>query len=340
MMKAMVLENYNQPLVEKSVPIPEIGSEDLLIKIKACGVCGTDLKISAGWINTVQVPLILGHEPMGEIVKVGTEVKDFKPGDRVIIASYQTCGNCKFCLSGRQTLCLNLKGRTGFEMDGGFAEYMKIPAFNAVKIPVNIGDNEASIISCGLATPYHGLITRARVTPADNVVIMGVGGLGLHGVQVAKLCGAKVIAVDIKDENLKMAQEFGADITLKFDKDSFVSTIKEITKTGASVIFETVGQPVTIEESLKALEPGGKLVQAGYYPGKAYAVDSLQVVLNELEIIGVRCINKEELRQLVNLVADGRIKPIVTGEFKLDEINSVLDKLRQGKLIGRVVVKP
>lgn len=339
-MKAMVLESYGNPLVLRDVPIPEVGPQDVLLRVKACGVCGTDLKISSGRIATTHVPVTMGHEPMGVVVEVGKDVQGVKVGDRVIVSIYQPCGDCKFCLSGRHTLCLNLKGRTGFELDGGFAEYLRVPAVNVVKVPDNIGDNEAAILSCGVATPFHGLRARAKVKPGDNVLIMGVGGLGIHAVQVARLCGARVIAVDIVEEHLTMAKEYGADEVLAFDQNTFVSKILDLTRTGATVIFETVGHPSTIEESLRALEPGGKLVMAGYYPGEPFAGETPLIVLKELEIMGTRAINKQELIELVSLTAEGRIAPVVTGSFGLEEVNSIMQQLTKGKITGRVVINP
>ncbi len=339
-MQAMVLENYGQPLVLKDLPVPEIGSGEVLLRIRACGICGTDLKISTGRIATTRVPLVMGHEPMGEIVELAPDVREFNTGERVIVSIYQSCGDCKFCLTGRSTLCLNLKGRTGFELDGGFAEFLKVPATNLVKVPENISDKEAAILSCGVATPFHALRTRANVRPGDTVLVMGAGGLGIHAVQIARLSGASVIAVDVEEQRLNLAKEYGADAVIFFNEADFVDQVHRLAGPGVSVIFETVGQPPTIEAGLKVLEPGGKMVMAGYYPGKPFAAETPDIVLKELEILGTRAMTKQELLDLMPLVASGRIKPVVTNHFSLTEINMALNMLNQGQILGRAVVEP
>ena len=207
-MKAMVLKEYNQPLVYcEDYPDPVIREEnDVIIKITACGLCTTDLKVQHGVLETGGLPRILGHEPAGVVTAVGSRVTNVKVGDRVISSTYMACRTCENCRRGRDTLCENLSGRLGITVDGGFAEYMLAKAQCLVKIPDDVDEAQACIVPCGGGVAYHAMVKRFQVGPEDRVLILGVGGLGIQAIEMCAICGAETIALDIDDDKLAAAK--------------------------------------------------------------------------------------------------------------------------------------
>ena len=209
-MQALVLERFNGPFVAKEMPTPAIAPHEALVRVRNVGVCGTDLKIRADRMGLGVIPLIMGHEIAGEVAAVGAEVSGFVPGDRVAVNFYLTCGVCEYCRQGRDTLCPQLR-QHGFTVDGGFAEYLKTPGVNLCRAPDNVPLEHACILGDAVATSYHAVVKRAQARAGQTVACVGVGGVGLHALQVAKLSGARVIAVDINGERLEVARELGAD---------------------------------------------------------------------------------------------------------------------------------
>lgn len=337
-MEAMVLEEYGRPLVRREFPDPRPGEGEVLLRVRACGVCGTDVKISAGRIPTAKPPLVMGHEPAGEIVELGPGVQGFSPGDRVVVWIYVTCGACRFCRAGRAVLCPHVK-RVGFERPGGFADLLVVPAANLVRVPDSLGDVEAAVLGCAVSTVYRALRTRAGVQRGETVMVMGVGGLGIHGVQMAKLSGATVIAVDVEEARLELARAYGADEVLLFRGGALGEQVRSLTGGyGADVILETVGLPETVRAAMSSLVPGGRLVMVGYHPAQPFSVESPELVLNEVEIVGSRAMTRDELAGALDLVASGKLQPVVTARYPLHDVNEVLDLLRQGRVMGRAVV--
>ena len=192
-MRAMLLHQLGGPLTLAEVEEPRVGPCDAKIRVRATGV-GLTVIIAKGVPGRVtSYPRILGHEIAGEVVEVGSEVRNVKPGDRVACHFYLTCKACRFCRSGRETLCENFAGNVGLACDGGYAEYMAVPALNLCHLPKEISFVEGSIISDAIATPYHVCRAEAQVGPGDDVLVVGAGGgVGIHAVQMAKLCGGRV----------------------------------------------------------------------------------------------------------------------------------------------------
>ncbi|MCL5960183.1 MAG: alcohol dehydrogenase catalytic domain-containing protein [Chloroflexi bacterium] len=339
-MKAVVLRELGGPLTLEEVPKPEIGPSDALVRVRACGVCFTDVKIRAGKIPDTKVPLILGHEPAGEVAAIGSEVKGAQVGDRVVVHFYVTCGVCEPCRTGHETLCRNLVGQIGTHLDGGYAEYLRVPAVNLCPIPDHLPFAQAAILADAVATPLHALRERAKVRPGQTVAIVGAGGgLGLHAVQIARLCGGKVIAIDVDKERLQRARELGADQTVLARDESFDEEIKRLTRgLGVDAVLELVGTPVTLRASLRSLKPRGKLVIVGYKPDTSFELDPLYMVITEKEILGSRATTKQELADLVELVSQGKVQPIVSQTFSLDEVERAHSLLREGRIIGRAVL--
>lgn len=340
-MKALVVKQFAGPLVLEDVPIPQPGADDALIRVRACAVDQFDLTIRDGKFPGAKAPIILGHEIAGVVEKIGTNVTNLKPGDRVVSTLYLTCGRCRYCLSGRETICADFRGYVGIHTPGAYAEYTTMPAINLVKLPEAISFPNGSVIANAMGTPFHALTKRARVQPGERVLITGAGGgVGVHAIQLARLMGAFVMAVDSGAEKLALARELGADVTFDSSQGDFSAVAKEWTNgEGADVVLELVGS-ATFDASFKSLARAGRMVIVGAHSGTELKASPQAMIANEWEILGSRNVTKRELAEVVALVAAGRVKPIVTGTFPLEHAEELHQRLRDREIVGRVVLEP
>ncbi len=340
-MKALVLKEFGGPLNLEDVPVPQPGPDDALIRVKACAVDQFDLTIRDGKFPTAKTPIILGHEIAGVVESVGANVDNVKSGDRVTSTLYLTCGRCRYCLTGRETICADFKGYVGIHTPGAYAEYTTIPAVNLVKLPGSVSFPEGSVIANAIGTPYHALTKRAKVQPGERVIVTGAGGgVGTHAIQLAKMMGAFLMAVDIGDGKLALARDLGADVAFDASSGDFSGTARAWTNgEGADVVLELVGT-ATFESSLKSLARGGRMVIVGSHTGTALTASPQAMIANEWEILGSRNVTKRELVEVVALAAAGRVKPVVTGTYPLAEAESLHQRLRKQEIIGRVVLEP
>src|SRR5438876_6709310 len=211
-MKAMVLHEKGGTLGHEEVPQPQTGPGEELVRVRACGAGLTVVHIKQGRLGNMVLPRIIGHEIAGEVVEVGEGVTTVHRGDKVIVYFYLTCGYCRWCGSGREDLCANFRGFVGVHIDGGFAEYVRLPARNLVHIPPELDYTEAAIVADAVSTPLHALRERVQLRPPETVMVIGAGGgVGIHAVQMAKVLGARVIGVDVSDEKLALVRSMGAD---------------------------------------------------------------------------------------------------------------------------------
>ncbi len=337
-MRALVLEKFGGPFIAKDVPTPAIAPHEVLVRVRNVGVCGTDLKVRANRMGLGVIPLIMGHEIAGEVAEVGSEVPGVAPGDRVIVNFYVTCGRCQFCRVGRDTLCTEVR-QHGFSIDGGFAEYLKTPGVNLCKVPDSIPLEHACILGDAVATSYHAITKRAQVRPGTTLALIGVGGVGLHALQMARMAGGWVIAVDVNDARLELARTLGADAVVNARSGPFHEAVRKLTDgQGVDVVLEFVANQQTLPSSYLSVKRAGRLVFVGYTPELPMSVMPHELVRNELEIVGSRANTKQELQETMDLVARGRIKPIVDRIFPLTEIEEAFDALREGRSLGRNVL--
>lgn len=337
-MKAMVLEEVNTPLVYREIPDPVIEEpDDVIIKVTACGLCTTDLKVQHGVLDTEGFPRVLGHEPAGIVTQIGPAVTNVKIGDRVVSSTYMACKSCEYCRKGRDTLCVNLGGRLGITVNGGFAEYMRLKAKCLVKIPEGVDDAQACIIPCGGGVAYHALVKRFQVSPSDRVMVLGVGGLGIQAIQMCALSGAETIAVDIDDEKLTLAKEKGATFTVNTKNPRYLEILREIG--GANVLFDTIGMAKLLANCMSVLKKGSRVILVAYGPGKELQVDMATVVRNELEILGSNGVGIQDVADMMRLLEQKKLSPVVT-RYPLTELNEVIEKLSNNQLIGRAVLIP
>ncbi len=339
-MKCMVIEQFKEPLVMSSRQLPVLGPDDVLVRVGACGICRTDLKIWQGLHPFARtLPLVPGHEIAGEIFDVGANVGMTRIGEHVVVFTYLSCGECEFCTSGRENLCSNLIGAIGLNVDGGYSEFVKIPAANALTIGKDVPFHEAAIIPDAITTSYHALVPNAKIQPGETVAIVGAGGLGLHAVQIAKALEANVIAVDVDEQALLLAEQMGADKVVRASTDGKGQGLDDLCeKGGVHAVIDFTGAPSIESKMLEVLRVGGKFVSVGYNPTTPFMVNSQLLVANNLEILGSRACTRADLREAIKLVSDGHVKPFISTTYPLTEANEALKELQQGNTKGRSVL--
>jgi len=345
-MKAMVLynwvERWGNNLKLEEVPIPQLGPHDILVKVEACGVGLTVSNFMMGGMgkDPKLLPKIPGDEVAGRVAELGSAVKAFNVGDRVLLYLFITCGRCKYCLTGRNNLCVNFGGWIGRHHNGGYAEYIKVPESCLFKLPDEISFIDATTINIAISSAVHVLKSRAQLSAGEDVLIVGAaGGVGVHVVQLAKLLGGNVFAVDIDDEKLERLKAYGADFTINASKVNMVDEVKKLTAgRGVDVAVEFVGTPKTLTDSISSLARGGRLVNLTSHPGVKFEVASAPLVINEWVITGSRYTTKHEFLDAVELVRSGKIKPVVPTKTKLEDVEKVHALLAENKLFGRAVV--
>jgi propanol-preferring alcohol dehydrogenase len=338
-MKAMVLREYQKPMKLEEVETPSVGEDEILLRVKACGICHTDLKIFRGEIPPpiVTLPHIPGHEVAGEVVATGKKVQGIRKGDMGLIYIYLACHRCEWCLRGQENLCSDLK-RVGFELPGGYAQSVRVPSDAFCPFPPNVPSEEMAILTDAVGTSYRAVKVLADVRVGQDVLVVGAGGLGIHGIQIANLCGANVIVADKKPKALSLAKTFGAGHVID-PGDRPLDQIRELTHgKGVDSVIEFVGSKESMAWSLPALRKGGTLVIVGYVPGHPFPLDTMAMHYNEWTIKGARLCTKAELLEVIRLVLDGKIKPVISEKFPFEKANEALEALQKADTIGRLVL--
>jgi 2-desacetyl-2-hydroxyethyl bacteriochlorophyllide A dehydrogenase len=345
-MKAARFYRVDNPLTIEEIPTPTPGSGEVLVRVKASGICGSDLYTyhfyspkSFGLRS-----LTLGHECAGVVEAVGNNVKVLSEGDRVCMDYVISCGHCYYCITGRSNLCENLKC-AGFEVDGAFAEYTCLSERQFLKLPENIPFAQGAILGCAVVTPYHSLRI-AEITPGDTVAIYGVGGVGMHAVNLAaRVFGAgKTIAVDITEYKLKLATKLGADETINAAEEDPVETIKKLTGgRGVDIALVYVPEaPKVVEQSLKSVGKGGKAVMVGICRENVQ-VDSESFLEKELQLRSSIEHSQWELLRVIELAKEKKIdlSKSITHKISLDEVNKGLEILEKktGNPVRVVIVQ-
>jgi len=346
-MKAAVFFGTGKPLEIEERPIPEIGRDEILVKIAGCGICQSDLEyIDLGVPTVRKPPIILGHETAGTVYEIGESVGGLKIGDPVLLGNIISCGNCPKCRDGRDNLCENWL-MLGNHVNGAYAEYIKVPARNAYPLPPDINPEDACIIADAVSTPFHAVRNRSGLKPGDAVAVFGCGGLGMNCVQIAAAAGGQVIAVDFNipiksgdsKTKLQMARELGAAETIDAQHDDVVKKIRSLTGGGVDVAFEMIGRPATIKQAYNCLRPGGRLVVVGFSPKEA-SFNPGRLMVKELDIVGSCSCRTADIPKIIDLVRRGviNIEPLITGKFPLSEVNEALDVVRKGESIRTVLI--
>ncbi|MGC3871888.1 L-threonine 3-dehydrogenase [Halomonas sp. GXIMD04776] len=320
-------------------PVPEIGHNDVLIKIHRTAICGTDMHIYQWdeWSqNTVPVPMITGHEYSGEIVALGEEVRGFEVGDRVSGEGHVTCGHCRNCRAGRRHLCRNSVG-VGVNRPGAFAEYMTLPAYNLFKLPDEISDEMAAIFD-----PFGNAVHTALAfdVVGEDVLITGAGPIGIMAAAVIRHIGARhVVITDINDYRLELAAKMGATRTVNVSRERLQDVMADLhMHEGFDVVLEMSGVPAAVDEMLDVINHGGKIAMLGI-PPKEMAIDWTKVIFKGLTIKGIYGREMfETWYKMASLIQSGLdLSPIITHRFSIDDFEKGFEVMGTGKS-GKVVL--
>lgn len=342
-MKAVQMIGAGQPLELREIPVPMIGARDILVRVRAAGICHSDVHYRAGRSPVRPLPMTLGHEVAGVVEQIGQHVTSIGVGDRVCLHYNITCGDCYYCSTGNEQFCPQVL-MLGHYTSGGYAEYIAVPARNAIALPDEIPFEQGATLMCASATAFHAL-RKSRLKAGEKVAIIGVGGLGMSAIQLAKVFGAlDVFAVDISEEKLLLAAQYGA-IPIHARQVDPVAEIRRLTNgRGVDVAIELIGLPQTMQQTVRCLGVLGRAVIAGI-SDRPLEIDTYRELLgNEAEIIGS---NDHLLQELPVLVEMARRKVLDTSRIvtrvvplDADAINATLDALEQFSGDVRTVIVP
>ncbi len=343
-MKALVLKGPNAPFEMRDVPDPVAGVGEAVARVFACGSGLTIQHVKAGRLP-VDFPRIIGHEIAAEIVEIGPGVKNVTIGDPVTAYSYINCGHCRWCLSNLEPLCENLggkRGMVGMSCDGGYAQYIKLPAHCFLKLPPGL-DYKAhpahiGVVTDALATPYK-VLNRAQVRPGETVAVFGAGGgIGMHQLMLAKWAHAKVIAVDVATAKFDACRKAGADEVVDASGGKAAQALLDLTNgQGVDVAIDYVSITSTLEAAAKALGKRGRLVTLGG-AGQSFNVSSFDMLYKEQSLLGSRYVTRREVLETFDLVARGEVWPWVSEIRSWTEAEAIHARVERGEVIGRAAI--
>jgi propanol-preferring alcohol dehydrogenase len=333
-MKAAVVTSFTEPLEVVERDIPEPGTGEVLIHLETCGLCHTDIHAAHGdWPVKPQPPFVPGHEGVGIVEKLGDGVTQRTVGERVAIPWLgYACGECRYCIDGRETLC-EKQHNSGYSVDGGFAEYAVAAARYVVPVPDGISPLDAAPLTCAGVTTYKALKV-AAIVPTERVAVFGIGGLGHLAVQYARIMGGSVIAVDVEDEKLDLARELGAEHVVNAAKVDPVAAIQHLG--GADVAVVLAASPRVFEQAFSSLSRGGRLICVALPKDQQMSVSIFETVLKGISIIGSIVGTRQDLAEVFALHAAGRTR-IIAEPRSLDDVNDAMDEVLSGKVLARLV---
>ena len=336
-MKAAVLHEFKKPLAIEEVRQPQPRTDEVLIRVEACGVCHSDVHVTDGdwaqFAKIVKTPLIPGHEIAGVVVEKGAAVQDLQIGNRVGVPwIHWTCGECEFCREGNENLCRRQK-ITGVNVDGGYAEFVKAPASHVLTIPDSLSSIQAGPFFCAGVTVYRAL-KHANILPGQRLAVFGIGGLGHLAVQFGQSLGAEVVAVDISDEKLTLARSLGASTTINAgDKDA----IKQLrNRGGVHLALVTSAARAAYDTAFYCLRPTGILLVVGL-PADPICFLPILMAAGEIRIQASTVGTRQDVREVLAIAAAGKVRCQVAAR-PLADANEALNELRRGQVSGRLVL--
>ena len=341
-MKALAFTEFGGPekLQLQEVPEPKVGAQDVLVRVRACALNHLDLWVRQG-IPALKTPLPFwtGSDVAGDVVEVGSDVEGVKPGDRVAVNPNISCRRCEFCVAGEDNLCPRY-GLVGEHVPGGFAEYVAVRGDRVLTLPAEIGYEEAASFVLTNMTAWRMVVTQARVKPGEDVLVIGVGGgVSSTAVQIAKLCGARVIVTSSSDEKLEKARALGSDIGINYAKEDWARAVRTVTGgRGVDVVVENVGA-ATWKQSIRSLRRGGRLVTCGATTGPIGETDIRVRFWNQLHLIGSTMSTTREFLDVMRLFFAGRLRPIVDEVVPLAEGAAAQQRLAEGRQFGKIVLR-
>ncbi len=345
-MQAVVLREYGPPgnLKWETVPDPKPLAGEALIRVGAVSVDLFQIEFRTGRALQVELPRIMGNGPAGEVAEWGPGVDGPALGQRVVVCNNVSCGACKYCRMGRETLCAGLQnhrgGMIGAHRDGGFAEYVAVPARNLVPLPETVSYEEACLIPNTIGPIVKACTGRGRIHPGENVLVVGAGGgMGLHAVQMARACGGRVIAAIRSNRTREAVLEAGADEVFTTEDCDLAEGANRLTDgEGVDVVLDFVATRETLTACLSALAPAGRLVIMGYFPRGSVLETPTWVFTEEIEVTGNRSAGRQDVAEAISLIQNGRIKPAVGKVFPLHEAARAHEAFEAREIVGRAVL--
>ena len=346
-MRAVVLREFGPPenLKWESVPTPEPQADEVLLRVGAVSVDLFQMEFRSGRaLPQATLPRIIGNGPAGVVEALGQGVEGVQTGQRVVVANNVSCGNCRYCRIGRETLCAGLNnhrgGMIGAHRDGGYAEFVNVPARNVVPLPDSISFEQACLIPNTIGPVVKACAGRAGIRPGENVLIVGAGGgMGLHAVQAARACGGRVIAAIRSTRAAQAVRESGADATISTREADWCDQVRVLTDGwGADVVLDFVATRDTLSASLSVLAPAGRLVIMGYFPRGSILETPTWVFTEERTITGNRSAGRQDVADAVSLIHNRRIKPMVSRVFPLKDAALAHKAFEAGEIVGRAVL--
>ncbi len=345
-MRAMVVTEPGglDALKLTDVPIPDLRNNDVLIRVEACGVCFHDVVTRNGTMKRgVKMPLIPGHEIAGIVERIGPGVRDFKPGDRVTtVQRRHICGRCRYCRSGRETSCEEREFMGDMGLNGGYAEFACVEEDNVALVPADIPLDQAAIVACAIGTELNAIRDVANVKPGDKVLITGAGGgLGIHGIQIARASGGFVVGLTTSDDKAQLIKDAGAhEVVLCKRGEDFSAAVKKVTGgEGVDVAIDNVGSAV-FQPTRKSLAMGARWIFVGQLTGEFVQINPAQFFMRDISIKSAKSTSRKQLLDSLELVRLGLVKPIVTHALPLESAAEAHRDVESGRSVGRILLKP
>jgi len=339
-MRAMAVTEYGAPLEKIEVLEPKLLPGHALIEVLTCGVCFSDVKTSRGQMpfsEELELPHPPGHEICGQVLDTDPPGA-FELGTKVVVYHVWPCRVCSRCRAGEDNICVDPQAWVGFTHPGGFQDRLVVPLDRLVAIPDSIDPVYAAPMTCALGTAYRATVTRGEVTAGSHAVVIGLGGVGIHTLQIAHAAGALAVGLDTSQKAIDAARDLGLDARRVGGPDVPEQLVDESGGEGVDTVIDTVGHEDTILQADRLVRPGGRIVAVGYSPQTNFSLPSPRFVLEEIQLLGSRYVRLDELERAITLVSEGRVKTVVDRVKPLEAVNEALEALEAGDVVGRVVL--
>lgn len=336
-MRAALVEEYGAPLIIRDVPTPDIGDDDVLVRVEAAGVCATDLKVIDGELGAdpSRLPLIPGHEIAGTVEATGKSVTGVSRGDRVAVHALFSCGSCEFCQAGEEEACpTGIPNLAGVSVPGGYAEFVRVPSDHVLPLPASLTPTDVAPLLCAGLTVYSGL-KNAALRPGQRVAVLGIGGLGHLAISVARAMGADVAAVTTSADKAEVATRLGASVVV--GGEDTAEALQAMG--GAHVVLNTVDAPEPLLQTLGGMRPQSTLVMVTTSVGDLLPIPTPLMMYLQMRIVASFFGSRQDVRELLDLAVEHEIRPL-TESHPLADVNVAHDRLRKNQVRFRAVLTP
>jgi D-arabinose 1-dehydrogenase-like Zn-dependent alcohol dehydrogenase len=336
----MVVSAYAEPLQPAELRAPEPRPGHALLEVLTCGVCFSDLKTSRGrmpYSDRLALPHVPGHEICARVLEAEPPGA-IEAGTLVVVHHVWPCRRCARCRAGQEQLCRDPDGWIGFTHPGGFQERLVAPVDRLTPVPPGIDPVHAAPLTCALGTAYRAVITRGGVAPGTRALVVGLGGVGIHALQIAHAVTPAAVGTDVAERALGVARELGLHAERAGDPAAEERILAGTAGEGVDVVVDTVGSEASIRQAERLVRSGGRIVVVGYAMGRSLELPSARLALEEIEVVGSRYVGLDELARAIRLVADGRVRTVVDRVVPLERANDAFAALEAGEVVGRVVL--